>query len=128
MTPGKDFKQLVNAAMQLIRGRAPGVGQTIRIGGSEFRLLADRDELHGWIVVLMQEPQAIACNEILRTRYGLTDREIEVAHLLADRYTNKEIADRLRVSLSTAARHTEHVLRKLAVTNRRHVRKKLMNE
>lgn len=54
----------------------------------------------------------------LRIRFGLTDREAEVAHLLALRWTGKEIARELDVRPSTANRHTESVLRKLGIHSR----------
>jgi DNA-binding CsgD family transcriptional regulator len=48
----------------------------------------------------------------------LTEREIEVARLIADGLRNREIATSIGVSEHTARRHTEHVLRKLGVTSR----------
>src|SRR5688500_11055482 len=57
----------------------------------------------------------------LRRRFRLTEREAEVARLLAQRRTNKEIARVLDVSWHTARRHTERVLGKLGIRSRRHV-------
>jgi non-specific serine/threonine protein kinase len=48
----------------------------------------------------------------------LTPRELEVLKLLADGYTNQEIADRLYVSRRTAATHVDHILTKLDVPSR----------
>lgn len=48
----------------------------------------------------------------------LTKREIEVAELVAEGLTNKEIAVRLVVSPRTAQGHVEHVLAKLGCTSR----------
>jgi DNA-binding CsgD family transcriptional regulator len=59
--------------------------------------------------------------EDLRRRFRLTDREAEVALLLAQRHTSKEIACVLGVSWHTARRHTERVLGKLGVNSRRQV-------
>lgn len=56
--------------------------------------------------------------EALRAR-GLTRREAEVAHLLAQRLTNNELGAALGVSPHTAKRHTERVLAKLALHSRR---------
>lgn len=50
--------------------------------------------------------------------HGLTDRELEVLHLLADGLTNREIADALYISLRTAATHVDHILTKLDVRSR----------
>lgn len=48
----------------------------------------------------------------------LTRRESEIASLVADGLTNKEIAERLVISQRTADTHVEHILRKLGFTSR----------
>ncbi|MCP2321253.1 non-specific serine/threonine protein kinase [Nocardia amikacinitolerans] len=48
----------------------------------------------------------------------LTKREREVAELIAEGLTNKEIATRLVISLRTAQGHVEHLLTKLGFTSR----------
>jgi DNA-binding NarL/FixJ family response regulator len=48
----------------------------------------------------------------------LTRRELEVAELLADGLTNREIARRLVIAPGTAKVHVRHVLRKLEVRSR----------
>ena len=50
---------------------------------------------------------------------GLTDRELEVAALLAEALSNADIAARLHISLRTAGHHVTAVLGKLQVANRR---------
>ena len=64
---------------------------------------------------LTQVPPALCA------RLGLTEREGEVAALLAARLTNIEIAHELGVSEHTARHHTENVLAKLGVKTRRQV-------
>jgi DNA-binding response OmpR family regulator len=54
----------------------------------------------------------------LRERFGLTDRQVAVARLLADGCTNAEIAERLGLSFYTARNHAEQVMLKLGVSNR----------
>ncbi|MEL6544238.1 MAG: response regulator transcription factor [Myxococcota bacterium] len=49
---------------------------------------------------------------------GLTDRELEVLHLLADGHSNKEIASALFVSPNTIKTHLSHLYGKLEVTRR----------
>jgi len=53
-----------------------------------------------------------------RDPHGLTRRETEVLRLLADGLTNREIADRLFISESTAGVHVSHILGKLGVGTR----------
>jgi DNA-binding CsgD family transcriptional regulator len=57
----------------------------------------------------------------LRERHGLTPRQSEVAVLLAGRKTNPEIATELCISEHTARSHTEAVMGKLGVHDRREV-------
>ena len=49
---------------------------------------------------------------------ALTRRELEVADLVAQGLTNREIASRLFVSERTAQNHVQHILDKLDLPNR----------
>ncbi len=51
----------------------------------------------------------------------LSARELEVAALVADGRTNKEIAIQLFLSERTAQNHVQHILTKLGVANRTQV-------
>ena len=51
-------------------------------------------------------------------RAGVTDREAEVLWAVAERLRNREIAERLHVSVRTVESHIAALLRKLAVTDR----------
>ncbi len=55
----------------------------------------------------------------LHLRASLTNREMEVLLLLADRLSNKEIAARLVVAPETVRRYTARIFQKLGVNNRR---------
>jgi DNA-binding CsgD family transcriptional regulator len=54
-------------------------------------------------------------------RGPLTDREMEVAALVAEGLTNKEVATRLRLSVRTAENHVLNVMNKLGLDNRAQV-------
>jgi DNA-binding CsgD family transcriptional regulator len=56
---------------------------------------------------------------------GLTPRELEVAHLLAEGLTNAELARRLFISPRTAAVHVSNILSKLGLSSRTQVAQKL---
>jgi LuxR family maltose regulon positive regulatory protein len=49
---------------------------------------------------------------------ALSDRELEVLHLLAAGKQNQEIADELHMALNTVKKHTTHIFEKLGATNR----------
>ena len=49
----------------------------------------------------------------------LSKRELEVLQLLAERLSNREIADKLFISLGTVKRHTANIYQKLSVEGRR---------
>lgn len=54
-------------------------------------------------------------------RFGLTPRERELLPLLAQRLTDREIAERLCISYRTAEGHSRSILAKLELTSRREV-------
>ena len=54
----------------------------------------------------------------LRERYGLTERQVAVARLMAEGCTNAEMAERLGLSFFTVRNHAEQVMAKLSVGNR----------
>ena len=51
-------------------------------------------------------------------RRVLTDREVEVLRLVAAGKSNRDIADALRLSEHTVARHMQNILAKLGVSSR----------
>ena len=65
---------------------------------------------------------------VLGDRYGLTPREIRVATLLAARLQSREIAEVLGISIHTARRHAEAVLRKVGVQSRAELRDRLRGD
>jgi DNA-binding NarL/FixJ family response regulator len=49
---------------------------------------------------------------------ALSDRELEVPHLLAAGKQNQDIADELHMALNTVKKHATHIFDKLGATNR----------
>jgi DNA-binding NarL/FixJ family response regulator len=49
---------------------------------------------------------------------ALTQRESEVARLVADGYSNKEVGNRLSISEQTVKNHIQSIFRKLDLNNR----------
>ena len=60
-------------------------------------------------------------DDALRARFSLTDREIQVARLLALGASNAEIGEALGIAAMTARNHTERVLLKLGASTRARV-------
>ena len=60
-------------------------------------------------------------DDALRDRFSLTDREIQVARLLALGASNAEIGEALGIAAMTARNHTERVLLKLGASTRARV-------
>lgn len=58
----------------------------------------------------------------------LSQREIEVLRLMGEGMSNKEIADRLVIGVSTVRTHVEHILQKLAVSGRTEAAVKAMRK
>ena len=57
----------------------------------------------------------------LQSAKGISDREYEVLTLIASGRSNKEIADKLYISLSTVKTHTSHLFEKLDAKRRTQV-------
>jgi DNA-binding CsgD family transcriptional regulator len=77
------------------------------------------------VIVAVLDGAVDASAEHLHARYGLSPREVEVARLLADGLSTRELSVALRVSSHTARHHTENVLRKLRVRRRAEVGRRL---
>ena len=116
-----EVRQLLKAALRLVDAGEAQPATIAKVGEKEFRVIAERHEYHGWIVLLMEEPPRSPCDYTLMTQFDLTDRQVQVARLLADRYSDREIAEELGITLSTASSHTENVMRKLDVSRRKDI-------
>ena len=91
-------RELLNAVRRVLQGESILDSETV------VRLL---NHLTGNL------PPAQASSQV-----RLTPREIEVLQLLAQGQTNREIARKLTLSISTVKIHVEHILEKLSVSDR----------
>lgn len=67
---------------------------------------------------LGMEPWLLRLDRLAGSRDPLSDREREIAGLVADGLSNRDIAARLVISERTAANHVQHILGKLGFANR----------
>ncbi len=58
------------------------------------------------------EPEAVACEGV-----KISEREAEIVRLVAEGFTNKEIADKLFLSAHTVTTHRKNIMSKLGVNN-----------
>jgi DNA-binding CsgD family transcriptional regulator len=106
-----------------------GTRREVATGQAAYRLrgnLVGRNALgHGTAVLVSVDRVAfqVPAPDSIRTRYGLTVRELQVASLIMHRLTNAEIARMLGVSPHTARHHTENVLAKVGVRSREALRR-----
>jgi DNA-binding NarL/FixJ family response regulator len=75
---------------------------------------------------LLQRVSALAARTPYQADEGaLTTRELEIATLVAEGLSNKEIARRLHITLATTKNHVHSILKKLQVTRRADVGQRL---
>ena len=110
----------------LATGDRPGAGAALRAAHGDATRLGARPLLEAVVALARRARislEATAGPEETPTpaeidRYGLTPREREVLELLADGRTNRQIAETLFISESTAGVHVSNILGKLGAANR----------
>jgi DNA-binding CsgD family transcriptional regulator/tetratricopeptide (TPR) repeat protein len=88
--------------------------ETIRMGANPLRLLVEDTARRARIRLV--EAGSVAHDD--DGLFGLTPREREVLHLIAEGFTNGQIAERLVISRKTASVHVSNILAKLNVHTR----------
>lgn len=117
----------------ITEGRVVVVTVVARTADAEYRIRGTLVSKHGdaeeMVVTWLRRcrPKWLA-PALLRERYGLTPREARVAALLDAGLGSAEMAEVLAISVHTARRHAEAVLRKLGVHSRREVRERLSHD
>lgn len=71
-----------------------------------------------FLVMLEQVAEREVVNASGRERFGLTDREWEVAQVLTQGLTNKEIGNALGITEPTVKAHIKHIMEKMKCTTR----------
>jgi len=107
--------------------------EALKAGASGYvvKRLADRDLVEACRATMRGEPflypgevSAVIRDHLRRARNGeqlrdpLTPRETEVIKLVAESYTNRQIADTLVISEKTVERHRANILEKLGMRDR----------
>lgn len=94
-------------------------------GGARYRICAMTDPANAMACTIRIEPEDAApvpapapATQALARHAGLTQREAQVAALIAEGCTNAEIADELFISLSTVKSHVQSIFGKFHVQNR----------
>ncbi|MBI4926431.1 MAG: AAA family ATPase [Anaerolineae bacterium] len=102
-------------ALQL--GEEQNVPQVFRVEGVELRPLLLEAARRGVALPLLDALLDDASGPV-NLRAPLSERELEVLHLLAEGLGNREIAQRLSVAETTVKKHINHIFDKLDVTSR----------
>lgn len=125
------WKRIMEAAVGEVADQGGAPTPQVSMAGPWHRLwcrLPDDglDPARAVVVLAEREQPGPPPPTMLRDRFRLTPREAEVALLLVQRCSNKEIARQLLIARRTADHHTENVLRKLGVHSRKEVKDALM--
>jgi DNA-binding CsgD family transcriptional regulator len=95
-----------------------------KLGTDFFRLNITRLEMENpqegdrWLLRVKPAVEPYSKMNIMMQEAGLTGREIETCILIRDGFENKEIANRLFISLHTVKNHVRHIHQKMSVHTR----------
>jgi DNA-binding CsgD family transcriptional regulator len=120
---------LEKMASDLLSGKVPLTEKTTMIvDGQQLNAVVTPFETSkGPVTVLFLSPLPDRPTiDLLRRRFLLTQKEAEVAMLLCEGRSNKEVARCLHFKVSTAEKHTENVLSKMGVSSRKDIQPAVM--
>lgn len=106
----------------------PASGRTVdEWGMTKFRFVKGRvvEGWDSWNLNAFLESLASPDRKALASRHRLTDRQVEVALMMAEGASAKRIAADLGIAHNTARRHCQDVLRRLGIHSREDVREAL---
>lgn len=94
-------------------------GEGVLLRGSVFEGGVDSpSEQRRFLIVLDHIAEQTEKSSNGKDRFGLTDRECEVAHALTKGLTNKEIGNALGITEPTVKAHIKHMMEKMKCTTR----------
>ena len=70
------------------------------------------------LMIAVERNSILPASERWQSVFNLTSREAEVVELLTQGLTDREVAERLFISVHTAHRHSERILKKLNISSR----------
>ncbi|NBC16557.1 MAG: hypothetical protein GVY18_04475 [Bacteroidetes bacterium] len=134
-------EEILDLARRFTRDTAGNVHETLKTAsGTVVQTAQNTYHLHATaapaafgidgsvLIALRAAHRPPATMRALERQFDLTPQQARVALLLAQRNTNREIAEALYISPHTARHHTEQVLRKLGISSRREVKDAILND
>lgn len=94
-----------------------------------IRIRQKLDEKPSQVKITEEQNVIPTCYEQLKekcVKYGLSQRESEIAWLLYRGYTNRQIAEELFIAESTVKKHATHIYEKLQVSGRKEFKNKII--
>lgn len=126
MTEREVWDRVLPVAVTLVERNTVLGGKTMKIGSLCYQVFIGRDVEPGLLLVVMRCFDTCGGDHgAIMERFRLTNREAQVAQLFGDRYSNREIADVLGVTIHTVGRHVEHIFKKMNTNSRSGVRASL---
>jgi DNA-binding CsgD family transcriptional regulator len=106
------------AQVMALDGDLEGARRELRIAHDVFSRLGAEYELRGTRSELRSLGVRPPPRTVSEGAFSLTGRELDIARLVAERLTNKEIAQRLDISARTVSTHLSNIFGKLGVESR----------